>query len=850
MSDDLTPIRKQYLALKSQYPDTILFFRLGDFYETFDADAETVARELDIVLTSRPVGKGQRVPLAGVPYHAVDRYVAMLIERGYRVAVAEQMADPSTVTGIVPREVTHVVTPGTVIEPAMLDERRPNYLAAWVEADGRVGLAYCDITTGEFAVTQIDSAAAAQQELMRLAPRECLHPQSASVPLQPPAAIHLTPMPDWRFELSNARQALLDHFQTSTLAGFGIDGQSLAIRAAGAIGQYLRETQPGALAQLSSLHSYSTERFMALDPATRRNLELTETLRERKVPGSLLGVLDATCTAMGGRLLRAWLSQPLLDRAELEARLDRVQAFFDDALTRAKTRQVLKEMPDLERAVGRVVSGSAAPRDMVAIRRALELVPGLQHAISNLQPPTSNFQLDSCADILDLLKSAIADEPTSPPGLIRPGYSAELDGILSASRNAKEWVANLEKTERQRTGINSLKVGYNKVFGYYIEVTHANQKGVPDDYIRKQTLTNAERYITPELKEYETLILNADDRLVEVENRLFKEICAQVSSRARALKAVAQTIAHIDVASALAEVAARNAYVRPQLIDADEIDIVNGRHPVVERTLSDTRFVPNDLKFDADRRILVITGPNMSGKSTYLRQAALIALMAQIGSFVPAERARLGLVDRIFTRIGAQDEIAAGQSTFMVEMVEAANILHHATARSLIVLDEIGRGTSTYDGLSIAWAVVEYLHNHPRLKSKTLFATHYHELIALAETLPHVRNVNVAVAEEGDRVVFLHKIVEGGADRSYGIHVAQLAGLPKPVIHRAEEILQELEQGQTMHTQAPESKSSVQQLVLFANENPVLDELKSIDVDALSPLEALTKLYELKNKLK
>jgi DNA mismatch repair protein MutS len=863
MNDDLTPIRKQYLALKNQYPDTILFFRLGDFYETFDADAEVVARELDIVLTSRPIGKGQRAPLAGVPYHAVDRYLAQLIEKGYRVAVAEQMADPAAVKGIVPREVTRVVTPGTVVEPDLLDDKRANYLAAWVEHEGRAGLAHCDITTGEFAVTQVDSIAAAQQELLRIAPRECLRPQSAGAPIQSPVAIHFTPMPDWRFELSHARQALLDHFQVATLAGFGLDGQPLAIRAAGAIVQYLGETQPGALAQLAGLRSYSTERFMALDPATRRNLELTETIRERKMHGSLLGVLDATRTAMGGRLLRAWLSQPLLDRAELEARLDGVQAFFDDALARARTRQVLKEMPDLERAVGRVVSGNAAARDMLAIRRALELVPDLQGALSNLQPfdsasrslrsgtsqgkpPTSNFQLDPCPDILDLLKSAIADEPTAPPGLIRPGYSAELDGILTASRDAKEWVAGLEKIERQRTGIHSLKVGYNKVFGYYLEVTNAKREAVPDNYIRKQTLTNAERYITPELKEHETLILNADERLVEVEIRLFKEVCTQIVSRARALRAAAQAIAHLDVASALAEVAALNNYVRPELADADEIDIVAGRHPVVEKTLGETRFMPNDLRLDAETRVLIITGPNMSGKSTFLRQNALIALLAQIGSFVPAERARLGLVDRIFTRIGAQDEIAAGQSTFMVEMVETANILHHATARSLIVLDEIGRGTSTYDGLSIAWAVVEYVHNHPRLKSKTLFATHYHELIALAETLPRVKNINVAVAEEGGKVVFLHRIVEGGADRSYGIHVAQLAGLPKPVIHRAEEILEELERGQRAHAPAPDS--GAQQLAFFADENPALAELKAIDVDGLSPLEALTKLYELKKK--
>ena len=578
---------------------------------------------------------------------------------------------------------------------------------------------------------------------------------------------------------------------------------------------------------------------MALDPATRRNLELVDTLRGKDTSRSvsLLSVLDQTRTAMGGRLLRAWLSQPLLDRAALEQRLDRVQLFFDDALLRAKTRELLKAMPDLERAVSRVIGGHAAPRDLVAIRSTLENVPNLMSVLD----PSATWTLDPAPDVLDVLQRALADEPdNAPPGVIRPGYSAELDGILNASRNAKEWVANLEKTERERTGIKSLKVGYNKVFGYYLEVTHANTQAVPDNYIRKQTLTNAERYITPELKEYETLILNADDRLVEVEQRLFKEVCAQVVARSKTLLETARSIAQIDGASTLAEVAALNRYVRPELVDDNALHIVGGRHPVVEKVLSETRFVPNDVTFDADARILIITGPNMAGKSTYLRQVALIVLMAQIGSFVPADRARIGLVDRIFTRIGAQDDIATGQSTFMVEMVETANILHHASARSLIVLDEIGRGTSTYDGLSIAWAVVEYIHNHPRLKAKTLFATHYHELIQLSDHLPLVRNYNVDVAEEGDKVVFLHHIVPGGADRSYGIHVAQLAGLPKPVIRRAEELLEELEHGQHDHTSAPAPDAPIQ-LSLFGAKNPVLDELEKLDVNALSPLEALNK---------
>jgi DNA mismatch repair protein MutS len=855
LNDDLTPIRRQYLQIKNQYPDTILFFRLGDFYETFDADAELIARELDIVLTSRPVGKGQRVPLAGVPYHAADNYIARLIEKGYRVAVAEQLADPSTVKGIVPRDVTRVITPGTVIEPELLDEKRPNYLAAWISDGQHVGFAYADVTTGEFAATQIESIAAGEQELLRVMPRECLLPaadernrDSAVRPATGNALIHFTPFTAWRFEAAQARQAVSDHFQVTTLAGFGLDRKPLAVRAAGAIVQYLQETQAGVLAQFTSLRSYATSEFMTLDPATRRNLELTDTLRGKDATRSvsLLSVLDHTRTAMGSRLLRAWLSQPLLDRAALEQRLDRVQVFFDDALLRAKVRELLKQVPDLERAVGRIISGHAAPRDLVAIRAALQIVPDLDRVLA----PSPGWSLDPVPDVLELLQRAIVEEPTNtPPGVIQAGFSAELDGVLHASRNAKEWVANLERTEKERTGIKSLKVGYNKVFGYYIEVTHSNTQAVPDNYIRKQTLTNAERYITPELKEYETLILNADERLVEVEQRLIKEICAQIIARSTGLLSTARAIAQIDVASASAEAAALNRYVRPELTDENSLHIVNGRHPVVEQALSETRFVPNDVTFDDEARVLIITGPNMAGKSTYLRQVALIVLMAQIGSFVPAERAQIGLVDRIFTRIGAQDDIATGQSTFMVEMVETANILHHATSRSLIVLDEIGRGTSTYDGLSIAWSVVEYIHNHPRLRAKTLFATHYHELIQLADHLPHVRNYNVAVAEEGDKVVFLHHIVPGGADRSYGIHVAQLAGLPKPVIRRAEELLEELEEGQRDHATggAPREEATLQ-LSLFGAKNPVLDELEKLDVNALSPLEALNKLFEWKKK--
>ncbi len=864
MSKKVTPVRKQYLQIKAQHPDAVVFFRLGDFYETFDEDAETAARELDLVLTSRPVAKNQRVPMAGVPHHAIEGYIARLIEKGYRVAIAEQVGEV-TGKGLVAREVTRVVTPGTVVEPALLDEKRPNYLAAVVVEEGRAGLAYADITTGEFATTQLDAGAVAQ-ELARLQPRECLIP-SGAVDEHPTNGMHITPLPSYRFELGAARQALLDHFEVATLDGFGCTSKPLAIRAAGAVLHYLRETQKGALAQVVSLSTYTTGRFMTLDAATRRNLELTETIRERQVRGSLLGMLDATLTPMGGRLLRARLAQPLLDRAGLEARLDEVQAFFDDTILRGRVREILKGLPDLERLTNRVMAGIATPRDLVGIRRALEAIPQLaekmQETGDKMQEAGSKMQekpascilrlassLDPCDDVASLIASAIADAPpasVSSGGVIRRGFSDELDGIATAARDAKAYVAGLEAQERERTSIKNLKVGYNKVFGYYIEVTKANLDAVPEEYIRKQTLVNAERFITPELKEYEALILNAEERQIEVETRLFKEICEQVGARGEALLKTARTLARLDVSSALAEVAVHNRYTRPELADDDTLEIVVGRHPVVEKALRDEPFTPNDLHLNTDERILVITGPNMAGKSVYLRQSALIVLMAQMGSFVPADRARIGIVDRIFTRIGAQDEVASGQSTFMVEMVEAANILNHATPRSLLILDEIGRGTSTYDGMSIAWAMVEYLHNHPQRRSRTLFATHYHELTELADRLPAVRNYNLAVVEEGDHVVFLHKVQPGGADRSYGIHVAQMAGVPKPVIHRAEEMLEQLESGEFRPgTPAPEPR----QPALFATEHPVVEALRGFDISQMTPLDAINALYELQRKAK
>ncbi|HSJ58218.1 MAG TPA: DNA mismatch repair protein MutS [Anaerolineae bacterium] len=868
-----TPMRRQYLRIKKQYPDTIVFFRLGDFYETFDDDARLVAQVCDIVLTSRPVGKDQRVPLAGVPYHSVEGYIARLIQAGHRVAIVEQVGEVTS-NELVEREVVRVVTPGTVVEPSLLDERRNNYLAAAVVDGERAGLAYADITTGEFAATQFAGPRAAHllaEELDRLAPAEIVTPQPAVVRAElaldeVPAGTGsngqqgvgplVTERPAWPFELETARQALMDHFEVASLDGFGLGGQPAAVRAAGGLLHYLADTQRGRLEQLAAVRSYSTAEFMALDASTRRNLELTETLRRGAVQGSLLGVLDVTVTSLGGRLLRKWLTEPLVDVARLQARLDAVQALHDDTPGRTRLRALLKDVSDLERLASRAVQGIARPRDLTGIRQTLEALPDILGTVDGLGGAVPFFAsvcaLDPCREVADLIAQALVDDPPatlSGGGVIRRGFSAELDNVLTAARDAKTWVANLEAEERRRTGIKNLKVGYNKVFGYYLEITRANADRVPDDYVRKQTLVNAERYIIPELKEYESLILNAEERIEELESRIFSQVVEQVAAAGGRLVAVARALAELDVYAALAEVALMHRYVRPRLTEEYGIEVSAGRHPVVEVTRRDEPFVPNDVRFSEDESILIITGPNMAGKSTYLRQVALVVLMAQIGSFVPADEARIGVVDRIFTRIGAQDEISAGQSTFMVEMVETANLLNHATARSLLVLDEVGRGTSTYDGISIAWSVVEHIHNHPRLRCKTLFATHYHELTQLSELLPRVRNYNVAVAEEKDRVVFLRRIVPGGADRSYGIHVAQLAGLPRPVINRAREILKELEQEARAPGSTPR-RIEVHQLPLFATTNPALDELRQMDVSAMTPLEAISKLYELQKKAK
>ncbi len=847
MTEDLSPVRQQYLQIKRQHPDAIVFFRLGDFYETFDQDAEVTSRELDIVLTSRNVAKGVRVPMAGIPYHAVENYLARLIEKGYHVAICEQVGEMPA-RGLFTRQVVRVVTPGTVVEPGLLPGDANNYLAT-VVLDGEIaGVAFADISTGEFAATEFaapDRRTALRLELNRLRPAEALVPESSAAEIGWDG--HQTILPDWRFDLQRADERLREHFGTTTLAGFGLQDKPQAARAAGTLLAYLAETQEAVLPLLTRLSTYTLDDFMALDHATRRNLELTETLRTGEVRGSLLGVLDATLTPMGRRLLRTWLVTPLLDRARIDRRLDQVEAFAAHGMARTEVRGALRPLGDLERLANRATAGLASPRDLASLRETLRRVPAIQHAaqadgLGSVGPVAG--QVDPCDDLRALLDRALVDDPPATlahVGVIRPGFAEQLDGVVEASRHAREWIAGLEAVERERTGIKSLKVGYNKIFGYYLEVTRSNAGAVPEEYIRKQTLVNAERYITPEMKEYESLVLNAEERIRELEAEVFRQLCREVGGQAARLLGTARALARLDVVSALAEVAVARGYVRPEVLEEDVLDIRDGRHPVVEEFLRGARFVPNDAAFEEGERVRVLTGPNMAGKSTYLRQVALIVLMAHMGSFVPARSARVGLTDRIFTRIGAQDEIHAGQSTFMVEMVETANILHHATRRSLLILDEVGRGTSTYDGVSIAWAVVEFVHNHPRLRARTLFATHYHELIRLGEVLPGVRNYNVAVSEEGGQVVFLHRIVPGGADRSYGIHVAELAGLPRPVINRAQEILAQLEAdaGQVRSDRAP-----IRQLAFFAQDDPLLKELESLDVASLTPLEALNKLFE------
>ena len=859
MKEGSTPIRQQYLRIKRKYPQAIVFFRLGDFYETFDEDAKLTSKELEIVLTSREMGKGHRVPMAGIPYHALDNYLARLINRGYKVAICEQVTKPGETKGLVEREVVRLVTPGTIVEPSLLDSKANNYLVSLVLGDSEVGIAYVDITTSEFATTQLPLERAVP-ELERLKPTEIITAGSSELSRFGLAA-PVTCLDDYWFELEIARQTVLDHFGVSTLDGYGCAHLPLAIGAAGAIIHYIQETQKGVLGLLTGLTTYSTDSFMALDVQTQRNLELFQGSRFGTTSGSLLSIIDLTKTAMGGRLLKRWLGQPLLDITELVRRQDAIGWFSDNTLSRNQTISLLGDTADLERLINRVRSNMATPRELISLKHSLEVIPKLIEVIETGEGIAwLKDELKPRQDVVDLITESIVETPPSglgEGGVIKPGFSEELDKLRLTTKNAKQYLANLERQEREKTGIKSLKVGYNRVFGYYIEVSKSNLPQVPQNYIRKQTLVGGERFFTPELKEYESLILNAQDKIGELEAGIFHRICHQVATVSERVLAAANALAGIDVSSALAEIAVRYDYVRPELNTENKVVINQGRHPVVERSLIDNDFVPNDTYLsNDDTQLIILTGPNMSGKSTYLRQVALIVLLAQTGSFVPANSATIGLVDRVFTRIGAGEDIAAGQSTFMVEMIETANILNNATSRSLIILDEIGRGTSTYDGLSLARAVAEYIHNYPKLGAKTLFATHYHELVELAGFLPRVKNFNVAVIEERGKVIFLYKIVPGGVDKSYGIHVAQLAGLPKSVVHRAQEVLEELEEDSSKASAKRSLKGRrpkevvPQQLPLLGQKSPLLKELEKLDVDSLTPLEAITKLYELQKKAK
>ncbi|PZC49051.1 MAG: DNA mismatch repair protein MutS [Chloroflexi bacterium] len=852
-----SPLRRQYLQIKRQYPDTILFFRLGDFYETFDEDAQITSRALDIALTGREMGKGQRVPMAGIPHHALETYLKRLLSAGHKVALCEQVQDAADAKGLVDREVVRVVTPGTIIEPSMLEQRANNYLAAVVVEGIQAGLAYADITTGEFATTTLLTDDLAL-EMDRLSPSEIVVPEGSATPLGEIGA-PVTPMNPLDFDAEDAPQAVLDHFGATSLEPYGCQDQPLAARAAGAIVAYLKETQKTSLPLLTSLRTYSTTRFMTLDAQTRRNLELFQAGRWGGSDHTLLSVLDATRTPMGARLVRRWLGQPLLDLEALNERLEGVAFFHAQGILRQQALDTLSSVSDLERLVNRITGGNANPREVASLRRGLEAVPKLLELLGSVANQDALgaqiSDLNPCEDVAQLIASSLTDEPTAPLGegrVIREGFSEELDEFRYLTRNAREYIAGLERKERERTGIKNLRVGYNRVFGYYIEVSNSNQHLVPDDFIRRQTLVNGERFITPELKEAESRILNAQERLSELETSLFRQMCREVAESAPKIQQTAVALANLDVLAGLAQVAADHGFVRPVLSEGTGITIRDGWHPVVDQVLPPGSFVPNDTVLsNDDAQVMIITGPNMAGKSTYIRQVALIVLMAQIGSFVPAREAAIGRVDRIFTRVGLQDDLTTGQSTFMVEMVETATILHHATPRSLIILDEIGRGTSTYDGLSIAQAVAEFIHNNPRLGCKTLFATHYHELTELAKTLPRIRNYNVAVTEEDGNVVFLHRIVPGGADRSYGVHVAQLAGLPQAAVQRAWEVLSHLE-GKAAERNgrvARRGQPSVQSL-LFGTTPPVVEALLSLDVASMTPLEAINKLYELQGKAK
>ncbi len=876
----LTPMMQQYMAIKEQYKDCILFYRLGDFYEMFYDDALTASRELEITLTGKNCGQEERAPMCGVPYHAVDVYLNKLVAKGYKVAICEQAEDPKQAKGIVKREVIRIVTPGTNLSQQALDEGRNNYLMCLVYDNNQFGLAITDISTGDFYTTEVATLKELYDEIHRFSPSEIIcndsfYMSGASLDdFKDRLHVSVSTLDTWYMDEAVSVQKIKEHFKVASLDGLGLTDFPSGTLAVGALLLYLYETQKNTLDNLTKITPYRSGGYMIIDSATNRNLELIETLREKQKKGSLLWVLDKTKTAMGARLMRNWIEQPLIEKKKITARQDAVEELYNDMITREEIREYLNAVYDLERLVTRISYRTANPRDLIAFKTSLGMIPPVKQLLSQAKSAELkeiDERMDCLEDIYDLIEKSIQDEPPimiREGGMIKEGYNEDVDKFRLSRTEGKTWLAELEAREKEKTGIKNLRVRYNKVFGYYLEVTNSYKELVPEDWTRKQTLANAERYITPELKELEDMILGAEDKLAALEYDLYCEVRDSIGEQVVRIQETAKAIAHLDVLASLACVAQSNDYVRPSINIKGVIDIQGGRHPVVEKMNNNQMFIDNDTYLDnKNHRISIITGPNMAGKSTYMRQSALIVLMAQIGSFVPAKSANIGIVDRIFTRVGASDDLASGQSTFMVEMTEVANILRNATSRSLLILDEIGRGTSTFDGLSIAWAVVEHISNPKLLGAKTLFATHYHELTELEGKLDSVNNYCIAVREQGDDIIFLRKIIRGGADKSYGIQVARLAGVPDSVIDRAKEIASWLEEtdvtdkAKNLQVRTSAKKKEVvreavpaeKQMSLFdiyPADHPVLKELAELDVSNMTPIQALNTLYELQKRLK
>ena len=875
---EYTPMMQHYLKTHEEYKDCILFYRLGDFYEMFFDDAKVVSKELELTLTGKSCGAEERAPMCGIPYHAAETYLTRLVKKGYKVAICEQVEDPKLAKGMVKREVTRVVTPGTTLNAQALDETKNNYIMCIAYIGDHYGISSADITTGDYYVTEVDSERKLLDEVNKYQPTEIICNEAFYISgididdMKNRMGIVIYSLDAWYFSDETAQMTLKDHFKVRDLEGLGLADYDSGVVAAGALLKYLYETQKTTLSNLVAIHPYTTGKFMIIDSSTRRNLELVETFREKQKRGSLLWVLDKTRTAMGARTLRSFVEQPLIERTEIEERYDAIDEFNTNAITREEIREYLNPVYDLERLITRVTYQTANPRDLIAFRNSIHMLPPIKTLMSDFQSPLLKRlyeQLDTLDELYELIERSIAEEPPltlHDGGILKEGYNEEVDRLRKAKTDGKSWLADLEAKEREKTGIKNLKIKYNKVFGYYLEVTNSFKDLVPDYFTRKQTLANAERFITPELKELEDVILGAEDKLIVLEYELFREVRQKVADEVVRIQKTAKAVAQIDVFASLATVAEQNNYCRPKLNEKGLIDIKDGRHPVVERMIQNEMFVANDTYLDnGSNRVSIITGPNMAGKSTYMRQSALIVLMAQIGSFVPAKSAKIGIVDRIFTRVGASDDLASGQSTFMVEMSEVANILRNATSNSLLILDEIGRGTSTFDGLSIAWAVVEHISNPRLLGAKTLFATHYHELTELEGKLNSVNNYCIAVKEKGDDIVFLRKIVKGGADKSYGIQVAKLAGVPDNVIERAKEIVEELSnnditeivqnisaEGSSKRSKPKLDEVDLEQISLLdtMDNDTILNELKELDLGQMTPIEAMNKLYELQNKVK